>query len=140
MKNICAGIDFGTTNTTAAVYTGGSAPRIIPLENEHQTIPSAIFLPESGGGTFFGRDAMRWYLDGEPGRILRSLKRVLGTDLMKNGTVIAERRLDFRAIIGEFIRHVKNKLDAAAISDVTDVVMGRPVHFRDNDAAGDAAA
>ena len=135
-----AGIDFGTTNTTAAITGDGTKPKLIPIEGQDSEIPSAMFFEEKSSGVFFGRDAVTKYTDGEPGRFMRSLKRVLGTDLMKTGTVINGRPVKFQSIIGAFVKNVKDKLDAAAGCDVERVVMGRPVHFQGGDAESDRAA
>lgn len=133
------GIDFGTTNTAAALTKNGKQPILVPLENNETTIPSALFFA-ADEKIYFGRQAMKMYTDGELGRCMRSLKRVLGSDLMSTGTYIYNRRTSFTEILGYFLQNVKNKLDIAAENDVDCVVLGRPVHFRDNDEAGDIRA
>ncbi|MDR1207396.1 MAG: Hsp70 family protein [Rickettsiales bacterium] len=140
MSNAYAGIDFGTTNTTAAVAGGGMAPHIVPIENNDVATPSAIFFEEKTGRVFFGRAAMQKYMNADPGRFMRSLKRVLGTNLMMTGTIINGRPWTFQDILGTFMENVKARLDAAAGQSIEHVVMGRPVHFRDNDPTGDALA
>ena len=137
---IATGIDFGTTNTTAAIARPGEPPRIVPIEDNAPATPSAIFFAERTNRPFFGRAAVQKYMDDDSGRFMRSLKRILGTDIMGIGTNVNGRNVPFRALIGAFIKNVKSKLDAAAGEDVERVVMGRPVHFRDDDAAGDARA
>lgn len=79
------GIDFGTTNTSAAVADGISEPKLVSVEGNSVTIPTALFFAD-GGHVYFGREAMKLYINGEKGRCMRSLKRVLGTDLMSTGT------------------------------------------------------
>ncbi|MCL1892306.1 MAG: Hsp70 family protein [Alphaproteobacteria bacterium] len=141
MKNISAGIDFGTSNSAAA-FGPGSAPELVALENAHTTIPTALYF-ENADGVLFGREAIACYMDAEPdaGRLMRSIKRILGTSLMNSGgTLVGKRLLKYDEIIGTFIRHIKEKIDAAAGEDIENVVLGRPVHFRDNDPAGDARA
>lgn len=46
----------------------------------------------------------------------------------------------FDDIIGAFVSYMKQKIDASANENVESVVMGRPVHFRDNDPAADDKA
>ena len=75
------GIDFGTTNTAAALTKNGKQPILVSLENNETTIPSALFFA-ADKKIYFGRQAMKMYTDGELGRCMRSLKRVLGSDLM----------------------------------------------------------
>ncbi len=140
MTRFVAGIDFGTTNSSAAIGAPGDV-RMVAVEGAHDTIPTALYFPEKSGNVFFGRAARDNYVRSDTdGRYLRSLKRLLGTDSMRGGTLINGRVIQFDDIIGRFIRHLKDKIDVAAGHDVTSVVMGRPVHFRDNDALGDARA
>jgi hypothetical chaperone protein len=143
MQNF-AGIDFGTTNTAAAIVCGdmntdAAPPRLVPLENSDFTIPSAIFVDEKTHKKTFGTPAIEKYLDGDEGRLMRSLKRVLGTNLMKTGTFINGHPVKFETLIQDFIKSVKTKLDAAAGTEIKSVVMGRPVHFQ-SDQNADVAA
>jgi len=140
MAKFVAGIDFGTTNSSAAISDGG-APRMVDLEGGHDTIPSAMYFPEKSSTIYFGRDAQQKYTDGDlDGRFMRSIKRILGSDIMRSGTIINGRPVKFEVIIGYFLQNLKKKIDVAAGEPVDAVVMGRPVHFRDNDPAGDARA
>ena len=75
------GLDFGTSNTTLGSMAGG-APALLPLEEREVTIPSAIFYQRDGGGVFIGRKAIGAYVEGQTGRLMRSLKSVLGTALV----------------------------------------------------------
>lgn len=134
-----AGIDFGTTNTTAAIAGTNMSPCIVPLAGK-SVIPTTMFFEKNTDRFFWGEDAIEKYMDAEDGRFLRSLKRVLGTNLMDIGTVINGKNRSFQTIIGSFIKNVKSEIDAVAGYSVERVVMGRPVHFRDNDAQGDARA
>ncbi len=136
MKKSC-GIDFGTTNTSTAVIDS-VFPKLVPVENEKITIPSALFF--SNSNIYFGREAMELYTQGEDGRCMRSLKRVLGTDLMKMGTLINNKPVKFQDILTYFIKHIKFKIDSFAGENIKNVVMGRPVHFIDNNPDGDFRA
>ena len=71
---------------------------------------------------------------------MRSLKRVLGNPIMKQGTVVNGRHVKFEKIIAAFLKHLRTTANAFAKHDIEHVVMGRPVHFVDNNAAADAAA
>ena len=136
---IFAGIDFGTTNTSAAISRGAAAC-LVRIDGENATIPSAIFFTEKDNLILFGRDAVNRYMDKEPGRFMRSLKRVLGTSLINSGTVVNGRPVAFQSILCAFIKNIKSKMDAAAGQSIEQVVMGRPVHFCENDSDGDARA
>ena len=136
---ISCGVDFGTTNTAAALSAGGGKPVLVKLEDDTVTIPSALFL-SADKKIYFGRQAMRMYMDGESGRCMHSLKRVLGTDLMASGTYFNNQRVSFTDLLSYFLKNVKNKIDLEAGTEVDHIVLGRPVHFRDDDPRGDARA
>ncbi|MDR6951282.1 putative chaperone protein [Ancylobacter sp. 3268] len=132
------GLDFGTSNTTLGLH-GAGEPRLAALEGAADTLPSAIFFPRQGE-PLVGRAAMAAYVEGQQGRLMRSLKSVLGTSLIDETTPVGRQRLGFKAVIGTFLAEVKARGEAAAGSELRQVVLGRPVHFVDGDAAGDARA
>lgn len=140
MKNLCAGIDFGTTNTVAAVGCSDKDCQIIPTEENFTDLPSAIFFAEKNNQISVGRSAMQKYMNGDAGRFMRSLKRILGTSAMKFGTVINGFPTSFESVIGQFIKTVKDKLDNVSEQVIENVVMGRPVHFCVDDIDGDKRA
>ena len=98
------------------------------------------YYAENGGEALFGEQALSAYVSGEHGRFMRSLKRVLGTSLMQTGTVLNGRRRKFDDIISLFIARMKENAERECGQEIVSVVMGRPVHFRDNDAEGDRRA
>jgi hypothetical chaperone protein len=133
------GLDFGTSNSTVAIIEDG-APNLVPLEGTHGTLPSALFFDFETGTDHFGREAIELYTDGHTGRLMRSLKSVLGTGLMAESTRIRTRLVAFEDILGKFIKHLKVTAEQHLGHEVTDVVMGRPVHFIDDDEAADRLA
>ena len=140
MASYVAGIDFGTSNSSAAITNGG-VPRLVDVENGRNTIPTALYFPEKSSEVFYGRTAQQKYVDSETGgRFMRSMKRILGTPLMDSSTQINGHMVKFDDIIGAFVSYMKQKIDASANENVESVVMGRPVHFRDNDPAADDKA
>ena len=140
MTKYVAGIDFGTTNSAAAI-SDGNAPRMVDVEAGKDTIPTALFFADKTNCVHFGRDAQNKYTNGDgSGRFMRSMKRILGSQTMRGGTVVNGKITRFDTIIEYFVKHLKQKIDKAAGTKVEYVVMGRPVHFRDNDPAGDAQA
>lgn len=137
-KNSSCGIDFGTTNTLASLASDHNV-KLIALENQHVTIPSALFF-DFDQRVYFGRKAIKMYMEGQNGRCMRSLKRVLGSDLMSSGTNVNEKNISFIDILCCFLRYIKQKTDEASHADVDQVVLGRPVHFRIDDLKGDQQA
>lgn len=140
MQHFSCGIDFGTSNSSLSVSTTGQNPFLIPLENQKYTIPSAIFYEVGASNPVFGRSAASAYMLGREGRFMRSLKRVLGTDLMVAGTQVNGKNMLFSDILMQFIRHLKNCAEQQISQPIENVVMGRPVHFRDHDPQGDQKA
>jgi hypothetical chaperone protein len=126
---IC-GLDFGTSNTTLGTLDG-AAPVLAALETEHTAIPSAIFY-EADGGVRIGRRAIEAYVEGVPGRLLRSLKSVLGTSLIDETTRLGRERTSFRDVIAKYLAAVKRRAEDATGRELRCVVHGRPVHFVDN--------
>jgi hypothetical chaperone protein len=127
--SIC-GLDFGTSNTTLGTIEG-EAPVLVTLEADQTTIPSAIFY-EVDGAVLIGRKAIEAYVDGAPGRLMRSLKSVLGTSLIDETTRLGRERTSFRDVIAYYLGAVKRRAEQATGLDLRDVVHGRPVHFVDN--------
>lgn len=132
------GLDFGTSNTTLGVVSAGGTA-LAALEGKEVTVPSAIFFAPTTEARI-GRAAMSAYLDGEPGRLMRSLKSVLGTSLIDEVTQVGRHRVKFREVIAQYLAIVKRRAEAASGRELDAVVHGRPVHFVDGDAEGDARA
>jgi len=138
MRPYC-GIDFGTSNSAVCL---GSAEglRLVPVEGDAVTLPSALFFNYETGAAAFGREAIAQYLDGYEGRLMRALKSILGSSLIGETTQVGTGRKDFRAIIGLYIAHLKARAEAMAGAIIEDVVLGRPVHFVDGDETADKRA
>ncbi|WP_235513752.1 MULTISPECIES: Hsp70 family protein [Aquabacterium] len=153
--NFCA-IDFGTSNSAIAIEAD-SGMRLVPLEGEQLTMPTAVFyctdaddlppsaLPGPGGDDTlprcFGRAAVQAYIDGYEGRLMRSMKSVLGTALIDQTTEVGQglgvRYLD---IVTGYLRHLRNQAEKAGGQPLKQVVLGRPVYFVDDEPERDAAA
>src|SRR5947209_7219789 len=127
--SIC-GLDFGTSNTTLGTIEG-HAPVLVALEDGESTIPSAIFY-EVDGAVLIGRRAVDAYVEGAPGRLMRSLKSVLGTSLIDETTRLGRARVSFRDVIAYYLGAVKRRAEQATGRELRSVVHGRPVHFVDN--------
>src|SRR5688572_6162684 len=139
MSRVSCGIDFGTSNSSIALAQGEKIS-LVPVEDGHVTIPSAIFFRGKENTPTFGRAAAQMFFSRENGRYMRSLKRVLGTSLMKQGTLVNGKIMKFERIIAPFLQNIKDKANAQAQHDIENVVMGRSVHFVDNDPEADRRA
>ena len=138
-KRRACGIDFGTSNSTAAVTADGTAT-LLPLEGDSVVLPSTIFFSFEETHVRFGRDAVSAYIDGIEGRLMRSLKSVLGSSTMAEKTTIKAQRWSFSEIIGLYLAQVKHRAEGAAGAALDEVVLGRPVRFVDDDDAADRRA
>ncbi len=128
------GFDFGTSNSSIGHFVDGR-PRLLPVQEGRVSIPTAIFFSFDDGQVYYGREAVQRYVDRDDGRLMRSLKGVLGSALIEETTQVKGRRLRFLDIIGLFVEFVRD-----AAGGPTSVVMGRPVHFVDDNDEADAEA
>ncbi len=133
------GIDFGTSNSTVAIADADGA-RLLPLEGDHVTLPSAVFWESDGAAPEFGRAAIAAYVRGDDGRLMRGLKSTLGSSLINDKTRVGNRAVSFKDLLARFFGHMKTRMDTETGGGIGSVVLGRPVHFVDDDDAGDAAA
>ncbi|RYG18174.1 Hsp70 family protein, partial [bacterium] len=133
-------MDFGTSNSTFAVAGGNAPARLLPLEDGKPTIPSAIFFSFETDTVFFGRRAVSEYVTGADGRLMRSIKSVLGTALFADTTRVKRDTLAFSEILGFFVAELKARAEASMGESVDEIVCGRPVRFVDDDDEADAVA
>ncbi len=134
------GIDFGTSNSAMAWALPQGTAQLIPLEGDALAMPTAVFYNAEEGSTHFGREAITHYLEGTEGRLMRSLKSLLGSPLLMETTVINNQLVNFSDIITTYLAALRERATRHLGTAPTRVVMGRPVHFVDDDAVRDAQA
>ena len=137
MQRPC-GIDFGTSNSSLGVVEGGRA-RLLPLQDGATAIPTALFFSFDDDTVTYGREAMQRYLSREPGRLLRSIKTLLGTALYEEMTQVRARRYHFSEIIASFLGFLR-RASAEGGGPSDHVVLGRPAFFIDNNETADRTA
>jgi hypothetical chaperone protein len=66
---LCVGVDFGTSNSSAAVYDGGSI-HLLPLDREaaDPCVMRSLVYIERSGDVWFGQTALSRYLEQNTGR------------------------------------------------------------------------
>lgn len=126
------------------------AMRLVEVETGHTTMPTAVFYfaedtPGADGSPgpprAFGRAAVDAYVDGLDGRLMRSMKSILGSPLIDQTTDVGGGRgATYRDIVAGYLKHLKNRAEAACGGPIERVVLGRPVFFVDGDPARDAMA
>jgi hypothetical chaperone protein len=138
MANAC-GVDFGTSNSTVGWARPGQSA-LLPLEEGKATLPSVVFFNADDEEVSYGRAALAGYLAGYEGRLMRSLKSLLGTSLIDGQTEVAGRALPFRMLLSQFIGELKRRAEQAAGREFHSAVFGRPVFFIDDSAQADQLA
>ncbi|MBF6990204.1 MULTISPECIES: Hsp70 family protein [Cupriavidus] len=139
MSNAC-GLDFGTSNSTVGWSRPDRPAALLPLEDGKVTLPSVIFFHAEDPLVSYGRAALGDYLAGYEGRLMRSLKSLLGTSMMDDSTEVMGQAMPFRKLLAHFIRELKARAEQAGGTTFTHAVLGRPVFFIDEDPAADRLA
>jgi len=145
MSTACA-IDFGTSNSAIALVQAGST-RLIDVEAGFNTMPTAVFYAVEGLSAYqeperlYGRAAIAAYVDGTEGRLMRSMKSILGSTLAQQATEVGGgHTVRYQDVIGAYLRHLRACAGQSADQAPDRVVLGRPVFFVDDDPQRDAAA
>jgi hypothetical chaperone protein len=140
-------IDFGTSNSAVALPQGPHGVQLVALEPGQPTMPTAVFYradtpaQQLEADRLYGRAAVAAYVEGIDGRLMRSMKSILGSSLLDQSTDIgAGRAVRYRDVVTGYLRHLKQKAEAEAGHPVDRAVLGRPVFFVDDEPARDAQA
>lgn len=154
-QSYCA-IDFGTSNSAIAI-AHADGMRLVGLEAQHLTMPTAVFYctdtddwppgvqrkpndPDSLPRVF-GRTAVQAYVDGYEGRLMRSMKSILGGPLVEQTTEIGRgHAIRFMDVITDYLACLHQRAEAAHGQPLRRAVLGRPVFFVDDDPQRDAQA
>jgi hypothetical chaperone protein len=143
----CCAIDFGTSNSAVAL-PGPQGVQLVALEGGLPTMPTAVFYLADDSPAhaleperLYGRAAVAAYVEGLDGRLMRSMKSILGSALLEQRTDVGGgRALRYGDVITGYLRHLKRLADAEAGAPITRVVLGRPVFFVDDDPVRDRQA
>jgi len=139
MLNDTLAIDFGTSNSAAAILRDGR-PHRLAIEPGAETLPTAVFFPARGGSMRIGTAAAEALTEGAEGRYMRALKSVLGTALFHESRLIAGKRRTLAEIVAAFLATLRERAEMAAGRPFRRALSGRPVHFHSNAPARDAQA
>lgn len=143
----CCAIDFGTSNSAVAVAVRRpdddrhTRVELAPLEHGATSMPTAVFYSADDGSRHFGRAAVAAYVDGHEGRLMRSIKSILGSDLMDEATELPNGlQVRYLDVVVVYLRQLKEQAEAHWRIPIDRVVIGRPVFFVDDDPRRDAKA
>lgn len=134
------GVDFGTSNSAIASVGHDGMARPVPLEGRAAALPSAVFFNAEDRSIHFGREAIGLYLGRTDGRLMRSLKSLLGSSLLQEKTAVPDGLVSFQDVISRFLRELGHRAQQHLGGPPRHVVIGRPVHFVDDDPARDQRA
>ena len=142
-----AAIDFGTSNSAIALPLPGGGVRLVALEAGQPTMPTAVFYRADTPAAqleperLYGRAALAAYVEGTDGRLMRSMKTILGSSLLDQSTDVGGgRAVRYRDVVVGYLRHLKRLAEAEGGQPLPRVVLGRPVFFVDDDPVRDAQA
>lgn len=133
------GIDFGTSNTAAAVLVSGHA-HLIEVEPGRTSLPTSVFFDYERKVTTYGSVANAALIEGREGRFMRALKSVLGTPLMREKRQIAYEQMTLIEVVARFLRTVRERAEASTGTKFDYALSGRPVRFHSSDDARNAQA
>lgn len=139
------GIDFGTSNSAAALIGADGQLTVIPLEEHSSAMPTALYFSQEDGRVEYGSVALATYLKAAQeqvmgGRLMRSIKSLLGSKLMDEQTLVNGELLSFFDIVVLFFKELKARSEAHLGQPVRRAMLGRPVHFVDDNPERDALA
>jgi hypothetical chaperone protein len=123
-----------------AVPVGG-ALKLAPVEGAYTTLPTSVFFNTDENTREFGRAALAAYIDGFDGRLMRSMKSILGSPLAENSTDLGDgSAIKYTDVIAIFVQHLKRSAETSAGGAIHRAVLGRPVFFVDDDPRADQMA
>lgn len=126
-------LDFGTTNSLLAAASADRCfdpAALDPLAADPTILRSALHFT-AAEDVAFGQHAIRRYVDsGLQGRLLRSIKRHLGSRSFE-ATRIANKRFTIEELAGKFLCAMRERACRHYDKDIDRVVLGRPARFSD---------
>lgn len=133
------GLDFGTSNSTLATSHHSEAS-LVALDGKSPILKSAIFFDSEIKQHFIGQYGIDRYLEGGKGRLMLSLKSILGSALLNEKIAVCGKWITYKDIIGLVIKHIKNTAEKQLNTELTQVVLGRPVRYHDTNDTRDKLA
>jgi len=126
---------------------GAAGVELVALEGPFTGMPTAVFYAIEGLAAFqsperlYGRAAIAAYVQGTEGRLMRSMKSILGSTLVERATEVGGgHQVRYLDVIAAYLRHLKSRAEAHAGQTIDRAVIGRPVFFVDDEPERDAAA
>jgi hypothetical chaperone protein len=134
------GIDYGTSNTVAAVLEEDGTARVLELDPgpgpaDPRLLKSLLYFPERNK-SYFGRGAIEQYFDlGMEGRFLQSIKRLLPNPDF-TGTSMFGKHAGIEDLIARFLQELRLRIEKQIGEPIGDlpVIFGRPARYSQDSA------
>lgn len=121
------GLDFGTSNTAAALPDGTVLP-LQPHTSEPRLFRSVLFFPDDEQQIYAGADAISRYLEDNTGRFIQSVKSFLHSSSFR-ATQVRGRTYTIEELVAVLLRRVRDAAGAKMGSPPEAVILGRPAVF-----------
>ncbi|QSQ20421.1 Hsp70 family protein [Pyxidicoccus parkwayensis] len=121
------GLDFGTSNTAAALPDGTVLP-LQPHTSEPRLFRSVLFFPDDEQQIFAGADAIQRYLEDNTGRFIQSVKSFLHSSSFR-ATQVKGRTYTIEELVAVLLRRVRDAAGAHMGGPPEAVILGRPAVF-----------
>jgi hypothetical chaperone protein len=128
---ITASIDFGTTNSVVGINNNGKI-EMIALGKDSIETKTVLFYSFEEKQFYVGDEALEELKLETLGRYLVALKSFLG-GAEKIETTLGTTTYSLEELISIILRRFKKTLDSKVGESIEKVVIGRPVHFNDED-------
>jgi hypothetical chaperone protein len=139
---LAVGIDFGTSNSAAAVPGADGGPAQVvavdPHGEDQRLLRSVVFFPEESVEVLVGGEAVERYMVEGEGRFLQSVKSFLPSATFTK-TEIRRKLWGLEELVAVVLRRIRERIEAASGARIERAVFGRPAVFHE-DAAQDARA
>ena len=126
MRDICCGIDLGTTNSVVALLQGG-IPRPVNIEEGQAIVPSVVSFDPEGGRVYFGAQALNRYV-AFPAHTVKSVKRLMGRTTPVQVGEVAYLPEEISAML---LKHLAAEATRVLGQTVRRVVITVPAYFDD---------
>src|SRR4051794_11031424 len=127
------GIDFGTSNSVAALYEGGEM-HFAEFPDGRIGNPTVIYFPANRRQFYIGTHGIETYFDDlehgiKDGRLMFSIKTLLADEKFDHTLVAKHGRMTAADLCGRYLVKLKELAEAQFERRFEKVVLGRPVDF-----------
>lgn len=129
VNELTCGLDFGTSNSILSLTDKKTRKEVFSYSDS-----SILYFPETNDMVYYvGKEAHDKYIEEEmKGRLLKSVKTLLRQDKFLH-TWVCGKKLTPDQLATCIIRYLKDKAEAFVGAEITDVVLGRPAIFSDDE-------